>query len=907
MGILDRITGTLEELTGDTDAAAAAEVTRAQGLADNGDLDGADAALRVAAQQFPRYAPAFVAIGALDERRGNLEAAVTAYGRAVDIDGDRADSWYALGDALARLGRLEPARDALRRALTLGIEPWFNARVYAALGRVHAGAGEWTAAARSLRKALDLLGPGEDDRGIALDYGRVLGRLGDRGATEWLTRAARAPDARGPVIVEAAAATVDHEKAEALLREGLEWLPGDRSLRAALARRLARVGRTDEAIALAEACVAEAPDETDGLGALRDSFAAAARWNDALRVAADEARLGTPPPLEVRVRLALGAEDRAALAALASESSPSEKRESGSASDPLSPSGERVRVRGPTDQDAPLRQALAAFAAGHAGEAEILRLGRLAPGPAARDFLVRGPAPPPPAGQLAGLLTWTYDLFTTTPPLVGLAAAAGHAAEALDRPLLVAVMGEFNAGKSSFVNALCGADVAPTGVTPTTATVNVLRYGAEPAARVVAQDGGTRPLPAADVARFLTGLRAHEARAIRIVEIFLPVETLRRVEIVDTPGLNSILAEHERVTREFLQEADAIVWVFGIGQAAKATERAALELAHGAGKRVLGVLNKVDRAEPSEIEAVVDHVARSLGDLVETIVPFSATRATAARAAGQNDPALAALSTALDERFFTQARALKRATAISALRRLLVSARGVADAGAPAGQDFAAAGAALARVEQAVRGALDSERIALRARLDETYRRAALEVREFVRPRSWLFGEHRATTADEAFLAELLEDSVTGALARTRVALLAAIDEAAPGGAGTVDPSRIPRAIVAEIDRAIDRFAAYARGVIDGGAVPDFFRHQLPRLRLEVGAIRDALVRRAPDPEEALFAPLRRELDALFDGMERELATAATDAGTRAALHAARLTRPLAALAQVLDDLERTP
>ena len=111
------------------------------------------------------------------------------------------------------------------------------------------------------------------------------------------------------------------------------------------------------------------------------------------------------------------------------------------------------------------------------------------PSDAARNFLVRGPTPPPPAGQLGGLLTWTYDLFTAAPPLVGLAAAAGHAAEALDRPLLVAVMGEFNAGKSSFVNALAGANVAPTGVTPTTATVNVLRYGAEPAARVVAHDG----------------------------------------------------------------------------------------------------------------------------------------------------------------------------------------------------------------------------------------------------------------------------------------------------------------------------------------------------------------------------------------------------------------------------------
>jgi GTP-binding protein EngB required for normal cell division len=647
------------------------------------------------------------------------------------------------------------------------------------------------------------------------------------------------------------------------------------------------VGRTDEAIATAEACFAEARDDDDCLSALRDSYAAAARWSDALRVAAEEARLGAPPPLPVRVRPALGAEDRAALTALASDSDPS-------ASDPVSPLGERVRVRG-SDDDAPLRQALAAFAANRATEADILRLGRLAPTPAARDFLVRGPTPPPPAGELAGLLTWTYDLFSAAPALVGLAAAAGHAAEALDRSLLVAVMGEFNAGKSSFVNALAGADVAPTGVTPTTATVNVLRYGAEPAARVVAQDGGTRPLAAADVARFLTGLRADEARAIRMVEIFLPVETLRRVEIVDTPGLNSILAEHEKVTREFLQEADAIVWVFAIGQAAKATEKAALELAHGAGKRVLGVLNKVDRADESEIDAVTEHVARSMGELLETILPFSATRAAAARAAGKPDAALAALAAALDERFFTQARALKRGTAISALRRLLAAGRAAAAETAPAPRDFAAASAGLNRLEQALRAALDGERIALRARMDEVYRRAALEVREFVRPRSWLFGEHRATAADEAFLGELLEDSVTGAVARTRAALVAAMHEAAPS-------NEAPQ-IVAAIDRSIDRFAAYARGVIDGGAVPDFFRHQLPRLRLEVGAIRDALVRRAPDPEQALFAPLRRELDALFDTLGRALADAETDAATRAALHAERLARPLAALAQVIDAL----
>src|SRR6476646_9525129 len=235
MGILDRIAGTLDELTGDTDAGAASEVMRAHALADAGDVDGADGVLAAVIQQFPRYAPGFAARGELHARRGRLEDAVTALGRAVDLDADRAESWYALGDALARLGRTEPARDALRRALTLGLEPSFNARVYAALGRVHAAAGEWTASARALRKALDLTGPGEDDRGVALDYGRALVKLGDREATEWLTRAARAPDARGEVFVEAAAATVDHERAEALLRDGLARWPGDRTLRAALA------------------------------------------------------------------------------------------------------------------------------------------------------------------------------------------------------------------------------------------------------------------------------------------------------------------------------------------------------------------------------------------------------------------------------------------------------------------------------------------------------------------------------------------------------------------------------------------------------------------------------------------------------------------------------------------------
>ena len=540
MGILDRIAGTLDELTGDTDAAAASEVMRAHALADAGDIGrrrggaaggaGAVPALRAGAS--PRA-------GELDARRGRLEDAVTrarARGRSRTAGGpSRGTRWATRWRAL---GRTEPARDALRRALTLGLEPSFNARVYAALGRVHAARGRVDRGARGrCARRWSCTGPGEDDRGVALDYGRALAEArrsrGDRvaDARGARRRRARAGDRRGGG---------GHRRSRAgggAAARGAGALPGrSGAARGAGAAARAASGAPTRRSRSPRRASPRRPTTPTALGALRDSYAAAgalerrpARRRRRRRASA------RPPPLAVRVTLALGAEDRAALGRAGdADARPIPARPS----DPLSPLGERVRVRGSDDEDAPLRAALAAFAAGHASEADLLRLGRLAPS----RRRARLPRARPDAATARGPARRACSPGRTTcsraaPPLVGLAAAAGHAAEALDRPLLVAVMGEFNAGKSSFVNALAGADVAPTGVTPTTATVNVLRYGAEPAARVVAHDGGTRPLAAADVARFLTGLRADEARAIRMVEIFLPVETLRRVEIVDTPGL----------------------------------------------------------------------------------------------------------------------------------------------------------------------------------------------------------------------------------------------------------------------------------------------------------------------------------------------------------------------------------
>ncbi|HVU49511.1 MAG TPA: tetratricopeptide repeat protein, partial [Polyangia bacterium] len=248
MGIIDRIAGTLDELAGDGDAGAREEIALAAGLIDRGDLADAEARLRAVATRFPKLGPAFFHLGRARALRGDLEDAVTAFGKAVDLDRDVPEAWAALGDALARLGRTEPARDALRHTLALATSAELRGRAHATLGRVHAEAGQLAKAVRDLRKALELLG---DDAEVSLAYGRALARLGEPEADEWLTRSARRPEAPPSLFAEAAAATSDASLAEALLREGLARAPGDGILQAALARHLAHAGRAEEALTLA--------------------------------------------------------------------------------------------------------------------------------------------------------------------------------------------------------------------------------------------------------------------------------------------------------------------------------------------------------------------------------------------------------------------------------------------------------------------------------------------------------------------------------------------------------------------------------------------------------------------------------------------------------------------------------
>ena len=203
-----------------------------------------------------------------------------------------------------------------------------------------------------------------------------------------------------------------------------------------------------------------------------------------------------------------------------------------------------------------------------------------------------------------------------------------------DRPLRVAVVGEFNAGKSTFVNALLGADVAPTGILPTTASLHWLSWAPDPFARIVTIDGPDRIVSHTGLKGALQELR-DESRAIREVHIYTPIERLRRIEVLDTPGFNAPDADHLAAASRAVREAHVALWILDGTQALKDSERRVLARIADVGTPVLVLVNKCDRLDETQAQRVVEHVTDGLREVglrsMGPVVGFSARLALAGR------------------------------------------------------------------------------------------------------------------------------------------------------------------------------------------------------------------------------------------------------------------------------------
>ncbi len=201
------------------------------------------------------------------------------------------------------------------------------------------------------------------------------------------------------------------------------------------------------------------------------------------------------------------------------------------------------------------------------------------------------------------------------------------------RELTVVVAGQFKRGKSTFINALLGTDLLPTGMLPVTAIPTVVRFGP---LRVTIEflDEARPPLEISppELKRYVTEQGNPENRLlVRSAAVTVPAPILAGVAMIDSPGIASTYAHNTGAALETLTRADLAILVVGaeppIGEAELAFARKVLD----ASERLFIVLNKVDQiVNDKEREPLIEFTRKTLAGAREDgdvrIFPLSATR-----------------------------------------------------------------------------------------------------------------------------------------------------------------------------------------------------------------------------------------------------------------------------------------
>jgi small GTP-binding protein len=241
-----------------------------------------------------------------------------------------------------------------------------------------------------------------------------------------------------------------------------------------------------------------------------------------------------------------------------------------------------------------------------------------------------------------------------------------RAAQQLDELFLLVIVGEFNSGKSAFVNALLGDRFLIEGVTPTTTEIQMLKYGPQ-----VSRQQGESDL----------------------LVLTYPVEWLREINIVDTPGTNAVIQRHQEITEDFVPRADLVLFITSADRPFTESERTFLQRVREWGKKVIFVVNKIDTLETADdVEHVLlfvnEHAMQLLGRQ-PTVFPVSARQARQSKqtidgdertrlwAASRFEPLERYILDTLDER---ERLRLKLANPLGIARRLAERYLGVAQA-----------------------------------------------------------------------------------------------------------------------------------------------------------------------------------------------------------------------------------
>jgi len=173
----------------------------------------------------------------------------------------------------------------------------------------------------------------------------------------------------------------------------------------------------------------------------------------------------------------------------------------------------------------------------------------------------------------------------------------------LESLFLVVFVGEFSTGKSTIINAIIGEKTLDEGITPTTDKISIIKYGEEKGVEL--KDG---------IATFTVNQK-----------------NLENLYIVDTPGTNVTIEQHEQITQNFIPRADIIFFTIGAERAVTGSESEFIKfLKDDWKKKIVFLLNKIDIAsDDEEYNELIQHSTSELQRIFSIephIIPISAKR-----------------------------------------------------------------------------------------------------------------------------------------------------------------------------------------------------------------------------------------------------------------------------------------
>ena len=163
--------------------------------------------------------------------------------------------------------------------------------------------------------------------------------------------------------------------------------------------------------------------------------------------------------------------------------------------------------------------------------------------------------------------------------------------EQLEQLFLICIVGEFNVGKSTFINALLGDTYLKEGPTPTTEDIWRINYSEDGPRETVDSDG--------------------------IRTLHCPVSFLKDCQFVDTPGTNVIIDGHRQITDKYIPHADLVLFVTSADRPFTESETSFIRQIQAWSKKIVFVVNKADIfRKPADLDQVLDFVKSSARDLL---------------------------------------------------------------------------------------------------------------------------------------------------------------------------------------------------------------------------------------------------------------------------------------------------